>query len=65
MSANVIQKSRSRSALIVTDGSQQDDVGYGRRLMIGPSSRVGYRNMQAIVENEVKCVPPIGSRIFW
>ncbi|KAJ8114697.1 hypothetical protein OPT61_g3475 [Boeremia exigua] len=65
MSANVIQKSRSRSAMIVTEGSQYDEMNFSRRLMIGPSSRVGYRNMQGVVDNEVTCSPPIGSRIFW
>ncbi|KAF1358696.1 P-loop containing nucleoside triphosphate hydrolase protein [Lizonia empirigonia] len=65
MSAEVIQNRRSRSAMIVTDGSQQDEMNQGRRLMIGPSGRVGSRNMQGTVDNEVSCLPPIGSRIFW
>lgn len=51
--------------MIVTEGSQQDEMNYSRRLMIGPSSRVGHRNMQGTIENEVTCSPPIGSRIFW
>lgn len=65
MSAEVIQNRRSRSAMIVTDGSQQDELNQGRRIMIGPSGRIGSRNMQGTVDNEVSCLPPIGSRIFW
>ncbi|XPT00897.1 hypothetical protein M3J09_010045 [Ascochyta lentis] len=65
MSSEVIQNRRSRSAMIVTEGSQQDEINHGRRLMIGPSGRVGSRNMQGVVDNEVSCLPPIGSRIFW
>lgn len=51
--------------MIVTEGSQQDEMNIGRRVMIGPSGRLGHRNMQGTVGNEVSCVPPIGSRIFW
>ena len=69
MSTEVVQNRRSRNAMIVTEGSQQDESGYAslmaRRLMIGPTGKAGYRNKQASVENQVSCSPPLGSRIFW
>ncbi|KAF2998193.1 hypothetical protein E8E13_004337 [Curvularia kusanoi] len=65
MSTEVVQNRRSRSAMIVTEGAQQDDMMYARRLMIGPSSRGGHHNVQTSVDNEVSCFPPLGSRIFW
>lgn len=51
--------------MIVTEGSQQDELNHGRRFMIGPSGRLGSRKMQGSIDNEVSCLPPIGSRIFW
>ena len=51
--------------MIMTEGSQQDEINHGRRLMIGPSGRLGSRRMQGSIDNEVSCLPPIGSRIFW
>lgn len=51
--------------MIVTEGSQQEEYQYPRRIMIGPSGRVGSRKMQETVDNEVSCLPPIGSQIFW
>jgi hypothetical protein len=55
--------------MIVTEGSQQEDMGYtgfmARRFMIGPTGKAGHRNKKASVENQVSCSPPLGSRIFW
>lgn len=65
MSAEVIENRRSRSAIIVTEGSQQDDMLSRSRWMIGPTGRGGRGKKQASVEHEVSCSPPIGSRIFW
>jgi chaperone BCS1 len=69
MSTEVVQNRRSRSAMIVTEGSQQEDMGYAgfmaRRFMIGPTGKGGHRNKKASVENQVSCSPPLGSRIFW
>jgi chaperone BCS1 len=69
MSTEVVQNRRSRSAMIVTEGSQQEDMGYAgfmaRRFMIGPTGKGGPRNKKASVENQVSCSPPLGSRIFW
>lgn len=65
MSAEVISKRHSRSAMIVTEGSQQDEMIHPRRLMMSASGRVGSRNMQGVIDNDVSCLPPVGSRIFW
>jgi chaperone BCS1 len=65
MSSEVIQNRRSRSAMIVTGGTQEDEMNHGRRFMIGPSGRLGTRNVQTTFDSEVSCLPPIGSRIFW
>ena len=54
--------------MIVTEGSQQDDMGYGSlmaRRLVGPTKKHGHRNQQASVEDQMSCLPPIGSRIFW
>jgi hypothetical protein len=51
--------------MIVTGGTQEDEMNHGRRFMIGPSGRLGTRNVQTTFDSEVSCLPPIGSRIFW
>lgn len=58
--AEVILKSRSRSAMLVTGGLQDPNDDYHRMMMT--RSRGSGRNR---TDNEVLVLPPIGTKLFW
>ncbi|CAI9630527.1 unnamed protein product [Alternaria burnsii] len=61
MGAEVILNSHTRSAMLVTGGFQDPNDDFHRRMMVA-------RNPGAAadkVDEEVLCLPPIGTRLFW
>ncbi|KAI5377691.1 hypothetical protein J4E82_003433 [Alternaria postmessia] len=61
MGAEVILNSHTRSAMLVTGGLQDPNDDFHRRMMVA-------RNPGAAADKadeEVLCLPPIGTRLFW
>lgn len=62
MGANVIQNSRTRNAMLVTSGAQDMHNDVMSRRMIMPHIPIAGAER---IEDEVVCLPPIGTRLFW
>ncbi|KAH7357601.1 P-loop containing nucleoside triphosphate hydrolase protein [Pyrenochaeta sp. MPI-SDFR-AT-0127] len=61
MGSNVILNSRTRSAMLVTGGLQDPNDDFHRRMMLSRGPIMGSQR----VDDEVLCLPPIGTRLFW
>ena len=61
MGSEVILKSRSRSVMLVTGGMQDPNDDFHRRMMVPRGPGKGPDR----VNDEVLCLPPIGTRLFW
>lgn len=60
MGSKVILNSRTRNAMLVTGGLQDPNDDFHRRMIMrGPAA------MEKRVDDEVLCLPPIGTRLFW
>jgi chaperone BCS1 len=58
--SEIITKSHSRSAMLVTGGMQELDNGFNRMLMPPPpGAAINKKN------DEIFCFPPLGTRLFW
>jgi hypothetical protein len=61
MGAEVIRNSHTRSAMLVTGGLENMNNGFPHPMRF--SSPPGHGNDR--VDEEVSCVPPLGTRLFW
>ena len=61
MGSEVILNSRTRSAMLVTGGMQDANDDFHRRMMMARGPGVGIDR----ADDEVLCLPPIGTRLFW
>jgi chaperone BCS1 len=61
MGSEVILKSHTRNAMLVTGGSQDANDDFHRRMMMGRASVMGAEKL----DGEVLALPPIGTRLFW
>ena len=62
MGTNVIKDSRTRNAMLVTSSTQDmNNDPMGRRIVLPHIPIVGPER----TDDEVICLPPIGSRLFW
>ncbi|KAJ4364989.1 hypothetical protein N0V83_008605 [Neocucurbitaria cava] len=60
MGSKVILNSRTRNAMLVTGGMQDPNDDFHRRMIMrGPGA------IEKRVDDEVLCLPPIGTRLFW
>jgi chaperone BCS1 len=61
MGSEVILKSHTRNAMLVTGGLQDANDDYHRRMMMPPRRAGGVDK----IDSEVLALPPIGTRLFW
>ncbi|KAI4616869.1 hypothetical protein J4E83_006451 [Alternaria metachromatica] len=61
MGSEVILNSHTRSAMLVTGGTQDPNDEFHRRMMAAHNPRLASEKP----DDEVLCLPPIGTRLFW
>ncbi|KAF2846286.1 P-loop containing nucleoside triphosphate hydrolase protein [Plenodomus tracheiphilus IPT5] len=65
MGSEVLMNNRTRNAMLVTGGSQDPNDDYHRRMLAQLMARPKSVRIPEKAVDEVLCLPPIGTRLFW